>query len=143
MSAESGDARREATVDPDSDSLEASVRSWTDDVGADIVIECTGSIDAWQAAPALAAPGGVVLLFGGCPAGTRASFDTYRLHYDEVDLIGAFHYRRADVRSAWRLINEGAVRIAPLVTHRRTLARLDEALDLVLSRAAIKVAVRP
>lgn len=122
---------------------EAAARDWTAGVGADIVIECTGSIDAWQMAPSLASRAGRVLLFGGCAAGTRASFDTYRLHYDEVDLMGAFHYGRADVRAAWRLITERSVRIAPLITHHRPLERLDEALELALSRTAIKVAVRP
>ncbi len=125
------------------ETLAAVVRDWSDDAGADAVVECVGTTQTWEMAPALAAPGGTVLLYGGCPSGARASFDTYRLHYQELDVKGAFHYDRADVRQAWRLLTEERVRIAPLITHRRPLECFGEALDLALSRAAIKVAVLP
>ncbi|HEX7052197.1 MAG TPA: alcohol dehydrogenase catalytic domain-containing protein [Longimicrobiales bacterium] len=117
------------------------VWEWTGGVGADIVIECVGRPEVWEAAPALAATGGEVLLYGGCAAGTRAAFDSYRLHYDEVDVRGAFHYGRGDVRCALGHLTAGDVDIASLITHRRPLARIEEALDLVFTRAAIKVAV--
>lgn len=125
------------------DELEAAVREWTGGVGADVVIECVGRPEVWEAAPSLAAVGGEVLLYGGCAAGTRASFDTYRVHYDEVDLKGAFHYAPADVRRALELLASGAIDADLFVTHRRPLDRLDEALELALSREAVKVAVRP
>jgi L-iditol 2-dehydrogenase len=124
-------------------SLVDAVLAWTGGVGADLVIECVGTTETWEIAPELAASAGVVLLFGGCPAGTRACFDSYRVHYEEVELIGAFHYGRADVRAAWRLLSEGEIQIAPLITHHRPLDRFEEALDLALSRVAIKVAVHP
>ena len=84
-----------------------------------------------------------MLLFGGCPGCTSATFDAYRMHYEEVDHIGAFHYGLADVRAAWALLLEQRGRIAPLVTHRLALAAFPEALALALDRQAIKVAVRP
>ncbi len=112
-------------------------------VGADIVVECVGTAATWEAAPALAATGGEVLLFGGCAAGTRATFDTYRLHYDEVDHKGAFHYGTADVREGLRLLADGEVLARPLITHTMPLPRLGEALELALGREAIKVAVMP
>jgi L-iditol 2-dehydrogenase len=111
--------------------------------GADVVIECVGNPPLWEFAPALAAAGGTVLLYGGCASGTRASFDTFRLHYEEVDLKGAFHYTRADVRAALSLLLRGDVAATPLITHERPLHALQEALDLVLRREAIKVAVHP
>jgi L-iditol 2-dehydrogenase len=111
--------------------------------GADRVVECVGNPSAWELAHALAAPGGRVLMYGGCAADTRACFDTARIHYDEIDIVGAFHYRPTDVREALRLLAECAVRIEPLITHRVPLARLDEALELARSRGAVKVAVRP
>jgi L-iditol 2-dehydrogenase len=111
--------------------------------GADIVIECVGRPELWETAPGLAAPGGEVLLYGGCAAGTRATFDTTRLHYDEIDLKGAFHYTPRDVREALALLANGHVSVARLVTHRMPLARLPEALTLALQRDALKVAVVP
>jgi len=111
--------------------------------GADRVIECVGDPETWELAHRLAAAGGRVLQFGGCAAGSRACFDTGRVHYDEIDVVGAFHYRRRDVREAFELLRSGSVRIQPLLTHHLPLARLDEALDLARSRRAIKVAVLP
>jgi len=116
---------------------------WTGGHGADIVIECVGRPEVWESAFELVAPGGELLAFGGCAMGTRASFDTYRVHYEEVDVKGAFHYGRADVRAALDALESGAVRIAPLITHERPLTQLMDALELALNRKAIKVAVQP
>ncbi|HEX6940937.1 MAG TPA: alcohol dehydrogenase catalytic domain-containing protein [Longimicrobiales bacterium] len=123
--------------------LREAVLERTGGVGADIVVECVGRPEVWEAAPALAAVGGEVLLYGGCAAGTRASFDTLRVHYEEVDLKGAFHYRPADVREAYALLADRRVAAGPLITHRRPLDHLEEALALVLRREAVKVAVAP
>jgi L-iditol 2-dehydrogenase len=130
-------------TDAHGDALADAVDEWTGGVRADAVVECVGTTQTWEAAPALAAVGGTVLLYGGCPAGTRASFDTQRVHYEEVDLKGAFHYDRSDVKEAWRLITGDRVKISPLISHRRPLESFDEAWELALSRAAMKVALLP
>lgn len=109
----------------------------------DVVIECVGLPALWESAQTLAATGGRVLLYGGCPEGARASFDTYRIHYEEIDLIGAFHYGRDDVRTAFHLLATETVQVDPLITHRLRLTELEEAMHLVLTREAIKVAVSP
>ena len=123
--------------------LREAILERTGGVGADVVVECVGRPEVWELAATLAAPGGEVLLYGGCAAGTRASFDTLRLHYEEVDLKGAFHYRPASVREAYEMLADGRIAVGPLVTHRRALDRLEDALGLVLRREAVKVAVVP
>ena len=115
----------------------------TDGIGADVVVECVGRPELWEAAFDCVAPAGELLAFGGCAAGTRASFDTYRLHYEEVDVKAAFHYGRADVRRAYDLLLDEEVNADVLITHHETLDRLQHALDLVIAREAIKVAVHP
>lgn len=109
--------------------------------GADITIECVGSVATWERALTLTAPGGTALMFGGCAAGSYASFATYRIHYEEVDIRGAFHYTPGDVRGALDLLATGAVDVEPLITHRMPLSSLSEAIDLVVRREAIKVAL--
>jgi L-iditol 2-dehydrogenase len=89
--------------------------------GPDVVIECTGSTEVWRTAPSWTAPGGRVLLFGGLPSGTEAVFDAARLHYDEVDLVSAFHYCTADVVEALRLLASGDVAPAEMITDLRPL----------------------
>lgn len=133
----------DAVVDVAAESLEDAVDQWSGGVGADVVVEAVGRVEVWERAAGLVAPGGELLAYGGCAAGTRASFDTYRVHYEEVDVKGAFHYGRDDVRRAFDLLADGEVELSPLITHRRPLERLEEALTLVLERDAVKVALTP
>jgi L-iditol 2-dehydrogenase len=131
------------TVDSNGEALYAAVSEFTSGTLADAVVECAGTEEAWSTAAKLSATGGEVLLFAGRPAGEQATFDAYRIHYEEIDIKGAFHYGSKDVRDALGMLARRDVRIAPLVTHRRPLARFSEALDLALERRALKVAVEP
>ena len=96
--------------------------------GADVVIECTGQVAVWECAPGLARRGGRVVLFGGCPSGTVASFDTARLHYDQVALISPFHFTARDVRDAHELLATGGLGGQDLITAEYPLEALPEAL---------------
>ncbi len=130
-------------VDVGDDDIRTIARDLTDGVGADVVVECVGRPELWEAAFDCVATAGELLAFGGCAAGTRASFDTYRLHYEEVDVKGAFHYGRADVRNAYDLLLDREIDAGLLITHHESLDNLPRALELVLNREAIKVAVLP
>lgn len=112
--------------------------------GFDAVVECTGSPEVWELAPALARPGGRVLLFGGLAAGVRVPFDAYRLHYEEVDLVGTFHYTTADAEAAYALLQREATRLAALVGGSEPLGGVVE-LFARLDREGhpLKVAVLP
>jgi L-iditol 2-dehydrogenase len=79
-----------------------------DDGATPLVFEAVGRPDAWRAALALAAPGGTVVMVGGCPPGDVA-LPAARVHYDEVDVVGAFHHRPAEVDEALALLSNGAV----------------------------------
>ena len=75
----------------------------------DVVLEAVGRVEAWEQALAAAAPGGCLVLVGGCPAGSAVSWPTGPLHYDEVDVRGAFHHDRAEVDEALALLAAGDV----------------------------------
>jgi L-iditol 2-dehydrogenase len=85
---------------------------------ADVVIEAAGTEEAWRRAIELARPGGTVVFFGGLPRGTSAALDSYRLHYEELTLRGAFHHRPATVRAALAFLASGAYPWDRLITHR-------------------------
>jgi L-iditol 2-dehydrogenase len=140
MAAEFG--ARTAAAHTDDDARQH-VASFTTSGGADLVIECVGTPAAWRLASELAGTGGTVLLFGGCAAGSEATFDAYHMHYDEVDHVGAFHYTPRAVHEALWLLTSGAVPAASLITHTLPLDRLHDALELAMTRTAIKVAVVP
>jgi L-iditol 2-dehydrogenase len=74
----------------------------------DVVFEAVGRPEAWRAAVQAAAPGGAVIFVGGCAAGSDAALPTRPLHYDELDLRGAFHHSREEVDRALDLLAEGA-----------------------------------
>jgi L-iditol 2-dehydrogenase len=75
----------------------------------DLVFEAVGRVEAWEQAVAAARPGGTVVLVGGCPSGTTVELPTGPLHYDEVDVRGAFHHTRVEVDQAIALLAAGDV----------------------------------
>jgi L-iditol 2-dehydrogenase len=75
----------------------------------DVVFEAVGRPEAWRLAVGATAPGGTAVLVGGCPGGTDAALPTGPLHYDELDVRGAFHHSRAEVDRALDLLASGAV----------------------------------
>lgn len=90
--------------------------------GADVVIEAAGTEDAWRDAVGLVRKGGVVLFFGGRERGSELAVDTFRLHYEELTLRGAFHHAPRHVRAALAFLASGAYPWERLVTHRVGLA---------------------
>jgi L-iditol 2-dehydrogenase len=85
---------------------------------ADVVIEAAGTERAWRDALNIARPGGTAVLFGGLPQGTEVALDSYRLHYEELTLSGAFHHTPATVRAALAFLASGAYPWERLITHR-------------------------
>jgi len=111
--------------------------------GADIVVECTGQTEVWEAAPSFARRGGQVVLFGGCPPGSQVRLDTQRLHYDELRVLSPFHFTPRAVRRAYdTLTNEGFEGHA-LITAVYPLAQLQHALSEHRNGEGIKFAVVP
>lgn len=68
--------------------------------GPDAVVEAVGRPGAWEAAVALARPGGEVLLYGGCAPGTTVTLPTFPLHYGELAIRGSYHHTPEAVRRA-------------------------------------------
>jgi len=77
---------------------------------------------AWQDALALVRPGGTVVFFGGREVGV----DTFRLHYEELTLRGAFHHTPRHVRAALAFLASGAYPWERLITHRIGLEGVSE-----------------
>src|SRR5262245_3209051 len=75
----------------------------------DVVFEAVGTPDGWRAAVEACTPGGCVVFVGGCAVGTNARLPTRPLHYDELDLRGAFHHAPAEVDRALALLAAGTI----------------------------------
>lgn len=129
----------------DSDRVDAAeaVREATGGHGSPIVFECTGLPAVWEEAVNMVGRGGCVVLFGGCPGGTTVTYDTARLHYDQITLKGVFHFTPEAVRDAYRLLADGRLDVTPLITGDRTLEQVPETFRNFLGNNTMKYAIIP
>ncbi len=110
----------------------------------DVVIEATGRPEIWEQAICLVRRGGVVNLFGGCPAGTKISLDTNRMHYDQITLKSSFHHKPSSVRAALEAIVNGVVRPKQFITDEKPLEELPELFKAMLeSKSSVKTCILP
>jgi len=119
------------------------VLDFTGGRGADLVVECTAQPRVWEESLFLARPGGQVVLFGGCPTGTTAAFDTSRLHYDQIRVLSPFHLTPKAVRQAYDFLSAGKIPVGKFISGTFTLSQLPLALDLLQRGEGIKYAVVP
>ena len=109
----------------------------------DLVFEAVGRVEAWQQAFAAARPGGTVVLVGGCPSGTTVELPTGPVHYDEVDVRGAFHHTRTEVDQAIALLAAGEVDWRGFAGETIGLEQLADALRAPTAGEARKLVVDP
>jgi L-iditol 2-dehydrogenase len=109
----------------------------------DVVFEAVGRPDAWRAAVEACAPGGVVVFVGGCAAGSDARLPTRPLHYDELDLRGAFHHAPDEVDRALAALAAGTVDWRALAAGPIALDELPSALAADNEGPARKWVVEP
>ncbi|HEY3248614.1 MAG TPA: alcohol dehydrogenase catalytic domain-containing protein [bacterium] len=130
-------------VDSDREPVDDVLRRATGGAGPDLVIECTGTAAGWTSAVAWAARGGQVILFAGLPRGTRTELDPARIHYDEVQLVSAFHFRPSDVDEARRLLAAGDIKPRDLVSGIRPLSAITDVFQALDRGEGVKYAVLP
>ncbi len=137
-------ARADAYVNSSEIDLKERVLAKTSDRGADVVIVACQSAEAQQQALDYVAPRGRVNFFGGLPKGSgKIAFDSNRLHYEELTLIGN-HGSTADQNyRALQLIAGGHVDAERLITHRFPLTMIGEAYEAAETKVGLKVIVEP
>jgi L-iditol 2-dehydrogenase len=109
----------------------------------DCVIECTGRLEGWQEAFDRTAPGGQVLLFGGLPRDAVFSVDSYRLHYEEVRVLGSFHFSPRDVALAREHLLAGGLQLSELISGCLPLRDLPEAMARLEAGNGLQYAIDP
>jgi len=123
--------------------LSDSTRTFTNKTGFDFVFECTGQLAVWETAINYARRGGTVVLFGGCKQGTVVTYDTYRIHYDEITLKGVFHFTPHDVKSAYELLGSGAIDVKSLISGSYALDKIQEPFQKLSHGEGIKYSITP
>jgi len=125
------------------ETIETNLKKIASGIGFDYVFECTGTPEVWDASVNYVRRGGTVILFGGCKSGTAVTYDTGRLHYDEITLKGVFHYTPADVRKAYEILCDGKLGISRLISGSYPLRHIDKAFNKLAKGKGIKYAIIP
>jgi L-iditol 2-dehydrogenase len=86
--------------------------------------------------------GGKVLLFGGLPkADPITTLDGNKIHYGEVEVIGAFSYHPRVHRKALDLLANGTLPAEKIITHRFPLDQINEGYRAAVTGNALKVLI--
>lgn len=135
----------DAVVNVEKENLLEIVKQMTNGIGADVVVENTGSPKAVEDTLDLARPGGRILISGGgIRGGITAALDTYKIIVKELDLKGEISHLWTSWRNALNLVAQGKVNIKPLVSHVFSLKDWEKAFDLAATSAeALRVALVP
>jgi L-iditol 2-dehydrogenase len=108
-----------------------------------VVIEAVGLPETCEAAVRAVRKGGVVNLFGGCPADTRIGIDSQRLHYQELTIKSTFHHTPESIRKSFRLIADGHIDPKEFITREAPLHELPDVLKRMGAGEGLKTAILP
>ncbi len=137
-------AGADATVNPGEVADEVTaVRELNGGRGVDLAIEAVGNPVVWEKSVSMVRKGGMVTLFGGCAPGTKVALDTELIHYSELTLKGVFHHTPYYVEQALRLLQQKKLNTSCLITGELPLARLGEALEMIVNHQGVKTAIIP
>ena len=126
-------------LDPTTSDVAALVNDWTDGAGVAVGFEVSGSVAGLDTAINLLAVRGrlVVVAIHATPP----PVDLFRMFWRELTLIGARVYDRSDFEQAIRLLHEGAVPGAQLITRIEPMSRVTTAFEALESGEAMKILV--
>jgi len=114
------------------------------DLSFDVAVVAVGSARAYREALACLNPRGRLVVFSGLAKDeTEQVVDYNCLHYGEKTVVGAYgcSYRHGTQALEW--IHAGRVVVDDLISHRMPLGELERALELVRTRAGLKILLYP
>ena len=131
-----------AEVFDDDAELDAAVRQATDGRGADVVMLTAGGAALLPWAAARVRDGGQLHYFAG-GAGESLPLPLPDLYHRELTLTATYSSSPAELRAAFGLLTDGAVRVDGLISHRLPLADLAKGVELMRRQEAVKVYITP
>lgn len=115
--------------------------SATDGQGVDVAFEAAGENDAVETAIETAKPGGCVVLVG-IPGTDRTGFRASTARRKGLTIKLCRRMKHTYPR-AIRLVEQGVIDVASLVTHEFPLEAFEQAFDTAVRREGLKVVIRP
>ncbi|WP_229055133.1 zinc-binding dehydrogenase [Aeromicrobium sp. Leaf350] len=105
------------------DAFRAQLLSLTDDLGADVLYECTGAAGLFQSSAELVRRGGTLALLGFPMTTSEVSYGDWQIR--ELTVIGSLAYNHEDFLGAQRAIADGSVSVEGLHTGTIGLSELE------------------
>lgn len=128
-------------VDPTQEDLKKRVMELTGSIGADCVIEAVGKPETLTETVRLVKRGGTIMLIGWSGNETDP-FDLTSVTLDELTVLGTLGFCH-DFPVALKLMSQGKVTVAPIITHRLPLERVEEGIRMLRDHAegVLKIAI--
>lgn len=105
------------------------ILSMTQNRGVDIAIVATGNLNAILQAIEFVRKGGTIILFGVPTKDAKLSLDISKIYSKEITLTPSYAASEVDTVSAFKLIQEGKVKIKDIITHKFDLVDSHKALE--------------
>jgi L-iditol 2-dehydrogenase len=129
-------------IDISKESLTDSLKRFTGNKMADLVIVGPNSAEAMREGISAAGVGGTVLFFTPAKPGEKLTIDPNYLYFRDINIVTSYSCGPAETAEALRLIEEGVVRAEMLVTHRFPIEKTAEAFKLTAeARDSLKVVI--
>lgn len=130
----------EAVFAADEDVI-ARVREWAGGTGPTVVIQTVGSAEVDRQAVEMVGSGGRVVFVGA----SQAAFEVRatELIWREAQLLGSRGFVPDDIREVVALYEQGALQLDHLITRRRPLAEINEALEDLASGRTLRTVIEP
>jgi len=125
------------TVNIDIENPVEVVKGMTDNTGADVIFECSGSTKAMLQAYEMVRKNGQIVMIGIFSEPGEISYTP--LVRKEVRIKGSFCHTWQNYETAIKLIQKDLVKIRPLITHRFSLDEAKEAFEVILAKAGTKL----
>ena len=123
------------------DAILSRILEATDGLGADLVVDCAGNSETLRLSLALVRRLGQITKIGWGPDPVGFSLD--QLLTKAVTLQGTYGHNRQAWENVIRLLDAGVLSLKPLVSHVLPISRWREGYELVESRQAVKVILKP
>jgi L-iditol 2-dehydrogenase len=120
------------------------VLEYTDGDGVDVVITAVSSAEAHELALEISGVRGRINLFGGLPKDNPyVHFDSNKVHYKELTVLGSAGTGSAEMRVALDLMVQGKINPGCFITHELPLDDILKGMEIVRSGQGLKVIIRP
>lgn len=127
-------------INKDTDLVEE-VKKLTDNRLADIVVDATGSPVVFDNAIKTVRGHGQIILIG--LTHEKATIDANQIVRKEIIVRGSLCYTWDDFKESLDLVEDGRVKVDPLISHSFKLSEIDDAMKVIDERKAIKVILYP